>query len=378
MRILHLSDLHIGKRLNEFSLLDDQACIFDQIIAIIKDVRIDGVIIAGDIFDKPTPPNGAVHLFDDFLSRLSALSLPVFIISGNHDSAERIAFGSRLFEKSNVFISPVYDGSIKKAVLNDEYGIVNFYLLPFIKPASVRPFFPDAEINTYNDAVKTALGAIDVNPAERNIIISHQFVTGAFVSDSEEILVGGLDNIDASLFDAFDYAALGHIHTPQHVGRDQVRYCGTPLKYSFSEADKNKSVTVIDLKEKGNLNIEEYPLTPRHDLRRIKGTYDELVSRANYTEENRYDYIAATLTDEQEIPQAIAKLRVIYPNIMQLGYDNARTRISQTIESAAVSDLKTPLELFDEFYALQNNQPMNEEQRLLVGRLISDIWEEKA
>lgn len=378
MRILHLSDLHIGKRLNEFSLLDDQAYIFDQIIAIIKDKRIDGVIIAGDIFDKPTPPNGAVHLFDDFLSRLSALSLPVFIISGNHDSAERIAFGSRLFEKSNVFISPVYDGNIKKAVLNDEYGAVNFYLLPFIKPASVRPFFPDAAINTYNDAVKTALSTLDINSAERNIITAHQFVTGAFVSDSEEILVGGLDNIDASLFDAFDYAALGHIHTPQHVGREQVRYCGTPLKYSFSEADKNKSVTVIDLKEKGSLSIEEYPLTPRHDLRRIKGTYDELTCRANYTEENRHDYIAATLTDEQEIPQAIAKLRVIYPNIMQLSYDNARTRISQTIESAAVSDMKTPLELFDEFYALQNNQPMNEEQRRLVSRLINDIWEEKA
>lgn len=378
MRILHLSDLHIGKRLNEFSLLDDQAYIFDQIIAIAKDAQIDGVIIAGDIFDKATPPSGAVHLFDDFLSRLSALSLPVFIISGNHDSAERIAFGSRLFEKSNVFISPVYDGNVKKASLADEYGTVNFYLLPFIKPASVRPFFPDTEINTYNDAVKTALSTLDINPAERNIIIAHQFVTGAFVSDSEEILVGGLDNIDASLFDAFDYAALGHIHTPQHVGREQVRYCGTPLKYSFSEADKSKSVTVIGLKEKGSLSIEEYPLMPKYDLRCIKGTYDELVSRANYTEENRYDYISATLTDEQEIPQAIAKLRVIYPNIMQLGYDNARTRISQTIESAAVSDMKTPLELFDEFYALQNNQPMNEAQRLLVSRLISDIWEEKA
>lgn len=378
MRILHLSDLHIGKRLNEFSLLDDQAYIFDQIIAIAKDAQIDGVIIAGDIFDKATPPSGAVHLFDDFLSRLSALTLPVFIISGNHDSAERIAFGSRLFEKSNVFISPVYDGNVKKTSLADEFGTVNFYLLPFIKPASVRPFFPDAEINTYNDAVKTALNALEINRFERNIIIAHQFVTGAFVSDSEEILVGGLDNIDASLFDTFDYAALGHIHTPQHVGREQVRYCGTPLKYSFSEADKNKSVTVIDLKEKGNLSIEEYPLTPRHDLRRIKGTYDELTCRANYTEQNRYDYIAATLTDEQEIPQAIAKLRVIYPNIMQLAYDNARTRISQTIESAAVSDVKTPLELFDEFYALQNNQPMNEDQRRLVSRLISDIWEEKA
>ena len=378
MRIMHLSDLHIGKRLNEFSLLEDQAYIFNQIVDIAKEQKIEAVIIAGDVFDKSIPSSAAVQLFDDFLNEWHELNLPVFIISGNHDSAERVAFGGRLFEQSGIYISPVYDGHIKQIALTDDFGNINFYLLPFIKPSAVRPFFPELQIDTYNDAVKAALDGLPVNPEERNILVAHQFVTGAAVSDSEEIFVGGLDNIAAELFEAFDYAALGHIHTPQKIGRESVRYCGTPLKYSFSEAAQDKSVTIIDFKEKGSLTVETHPLMPKHDLRKIKGLYNDLVSRGSYSEENRYDYISATLTDEQEIPQAIAKLRVIYPNIMQLAYDNARSRISQTIESSDVSEMKTPLELFDEFYALQNNQPMDEEQRSLMAQLISSIWEEKA
>ncbi len=378
MRIMHLSDLHIGKRLNEFSLLEDQAYIFKQIVDIAKEQKAEAVIIAGDVFDKSIPSSAAVQLFDDFLNEWHELGLPVLIISGNHDSAERVAFGGRLFEQSGVYISPVYDGHVKQVTLTDDFGSVNFYLLPFIKPSAVRPFFPDLQIETYNDAVKAALSGLPVNPEERNIIVAHQFVTGAAVSDSEEIFVGGLDNIASELFDDFDYAALGHIHTPQQIGRESVRYCGTPLKYSFSEAAQDKSVTIIDFKSKGDLTVETHRLMPKHDLRKIKGLYNDLVSRENYSEENRYDYISATLTDEQEIPQAIAKLRVIYPNIMQLAYDNVRSRISQTIESSDVSEMKTPLELFDEFYALQNNQPMDEEQRSLMAQLISSIWEEKA
>ena len=376
MRIMHLSDLHLGKRLNEFSLLEDQRFICRQILAIAEAQHVDAVIIAGDIFDKSVPSAGAVRLFDDFLNAWHAKHLPVLLISGNHDSAERIAFASELLTPSEVYISPVYDGQLRRVVLHDAFGVVNFYLLPFLKPSLVRPFFPDAEIDSYNDAVKVAVKNLPLEPQQRNIIVAHQFVTGANTCQSEEIFVGGLDNIDASLFDGFDYAALGHIHTPQHIGREQVRYCGTPLKYSFSEARNDKSVTIIDLRQKGNLTIETHKLTPQHDLRIIKGTYNELVSAGSYTEQNRHDYISAVLTDEQEVPQAIARLRTVYPNIMQVSYDNMRTRQSQQIEAADIKNLHTPLELFEEFYKLQNNQPLSEPQRELLTHLISDVWEE--
>lgn len=377
MKILHLSDLHFGKRLNNFSLLEDQYHVNRQIFKLAKDTHIEAVIIAGDVFDRQIPSAGAVQLFDDFLNFWAELNLPVFIISGNHDSAERLSFGAHIFSQNNIYISPVYNGQIEPISLNDAYGKINFYLLPFIKPATVRPFFPDEKINSYTEAVQTVLNNLPLNKDERNILIAHQFVTGAVLSDSEEIVVGGLDNVDAHVFDAFDYVALGHIHTPQTILRDSIRYCGTLLKYSFSEANQQKCATVIDIKAKGQMDITAYPVKPLHDMRKIKGTYAELTDRQNYIGTDTDDYILATLTDEEDVPDAIGRLRSIYPNIMQLDYDNIRTRTRNNIETVDINTAKAPLELFGEFYKLQNNQPLNETQSQIMQDLITVIWEGK-
>ena len=377
MKILHLSDLHFGKRLNNFSLLEDQYHINQQIFKLAEDAHIEAVIIAGDVFDKQIPSAGAIQLFDDFLNFWAELNLPVFIISGNHDSAERLSFGANIFSNNNIYISPVYNGQITPITLNDAYGKINFYLLPFIKPATVRPFFPDEKINSYTEAVQTVLKKLPLNKNERNILIAHQFVTGAVLSDSEEIVIGGLDNIDAHIFNSFDYVALGHIHTPQTILRDTIRYCGTLLKYSFSEANQQKSATIVNIKTKGQIDIDTYPVKPLHDMRKIKGTYAELTSRQTYINTDTNDYILATLTDEEDIPDAVNRLRSIYPNIMQLNYDNTRTRTSRNIETIDTNTAKAPLELFNEFYKLQNNQPLNEIQSQIIQDLISAIWEGK-
>ena len=377
MKIMHLSDLHLGKKLNGFSMVEEQKYIHNQILQIAQREKVEAVIIAGDIFDKANPSASAVQLFDDFLTSWAELNLPIFLISGNHDSAERISFGARLFKSNNVYISPVYSGKIVPISLQDIWGSINFYLLPFIKLATVRTFFPEEEINSYNEAVKIALKDLKIDKSQRNILVAHQFVTGAKCCDSEEIIVGGVDNIDVDLFGDFDYVALGHIHTPQIVKKDTVRYCGTPLKYSFSEANQQKSVTIIDFKAKNQMEITLHELTPRRDLRKLKGTYSELTLKENYLNTNTDDYVAITLTDELEIPEAISKLRVIYPNIMQLDYDNARTRSNNQlkIDDADVNQKKMPLELFDEFYQLQNNQKLNQNQKQLLEQLIGDIWE---
>lgn len=377
MKLLHLSDLHFGKRINNISLLSDQSYMNQQIFQIAQKEKIQAVIIAGDIFDKQIPSAGAVQLFNDFLNLTKELELPVFIISGNHDSAERLSFGSNIFSHSNIYISPVYNGEIKPITLTDEYGKINFYMLPFLKPANVKPFFPDEEINSYTQAIQITLKNLPLNKDERNILIAHQFVTGALLSDSEEINVGGLDNIDAHVFGNFDYVALGHIHMPQTILRKTIRYCGSLLKYSFSEAGHQKSVTIIDITAKDRINITEYPVKPLHDMRKIRGTYAELTDRRNYIQTNINDYICATLTDEEDIPDAINRLRSIYPNILQLDYDNTRTRSNQTIEITNINSTKTPLELFNDFYQLQNNQPLNEIQTRIMRNLIETIWEEQ-
>lgn len=377
MKILHLSDLHFGKRLNNFSLLEDQIYVNQQIFQLAKNQKIDAVIIAGDIFDKSIPSADAVQLFDDFLNSWAELNLPVFIISGNHDSAERLSFGLNIFSHNNIYISPVYNGEIKSITLKDNYGNINFYLLPFLKPSMVRPFFPDEEIKSHTQALKIALKNLPLNKDERNILIAHQFVTGAVISDSEEINVGGLDNIDAHIFDDFDYVALGHIHTPQTILRDTIRYCGSLLKYSFSEANQQKSATIIDITTKEQINITTFPIKPLHDMRKIKGSYAELTNRQNYINTNTDDYIFATLTDEEDIPDAINRLRSIYPNIMQLEYDNKRTRTNQIIDTSDINSLKTPIEFFNEFYQLQNNQGLNDAQMQIMQDLIDSIWEEQ-
>lgn len=374
MRILHLSDLHIGKRVNEFSMLEDQQYILEEILKIIDDENIDTVIIAGDVYDKSVPSAEAVELFDDYLYQLSKRNLNVLIISGNHDSPERIAFGNRLMSTSGIYLSPVYNGKIQPVVFEDEYGKVNFYLLPFIKPANVRRFFPDEKIENYTDAVKVAIDNMNVDFQQRNILVTHQFVTGAELSQSEDITVGGTDNVSREVFQGFDYVALGHIHREQTVGAENIRYCGTPLKYSFSEVKDKKSVTIVDLKD--TVSYKKVPLTPKRDMREIRGTYDELTLKSNYINTKTDDYLHITLTDEEDIPNVIGKLRVIYPNIMKLDYDNKRTKGTAEVDISESIENKSPLELFCELYKKQNNQEITEEQKEFLQDLVENIWEE--
>lgn len=376
MKIVHLSDLHLGKRVNEFSMLEDQEDILTKIMQVIDDVKPDAVIVAGDIYDKSVPSAEAVELFDDFLWKLAQRKLQVFIISGNHDSAERIAFASRLIDASGIHLSPVYNGAVEPITLQDAYGPVCFYMLPFVKPATVRRFVEDAEINSYTDAVRVAVAAMQMDPTQRNVLITHQFVTGATRSDSEDVSVGGADNVDASVFDGIDYVALGHIHGPQSIGTDRIRYCGTPLKYSFSEAKHTKSVTVVTLAEKGSLTVETVPLVPKHDMREISGVYADIMFRSSYEGTATDDYLRVVLTDENDIPDVMSRLRVIYPNVMKLDYDNKRTRTVNAIHGAEQMEVKTPLDLVAELYELQNGQPLSPEQKQFSRELIEKIWED--
>lgn len=377
MKLIHLSDLHLGKRVNGFSMLEDQEYILREILEIIAGEAPDAVLIAGDVYDKGVPPTEAVELLDDFLFRLSQMKLQVFLISGNHDSPERLAFASRLIAPAGIHLSPVYGGAAEPVVLSDEYGPVNIYLLPFVKPVHVRRFFPEEKIESYNDALGTAVGALGIDPAQRNVLVTHQFVTGAATSESEEISVGGTENVDAAVFDGFDYVALGHIHGPQNIGSERLRYCGTPLKYSFSEAGHKKSVTVVELGEKGSLEVRTVPLHPLRDMREIRGSYEELTFRPNYEGTNLSDYLHVTLTDEEDVPDAIGKLRLIYPNLMKLDYDNSRTRSAGTLDDLEDAERKSPLVLFEEFYERQNGRPMSDEQAAFARELMEEIWEEK-
>ncbi len=376
MKLIHLSDLHIGKKVNEISMLDEQRFILTKIINIIDEEKPDGVLIAGDVFDKSTPSAEALMLFDDFLFSLKKRSIKVFIISGNHDSPERISFGGRIMEDSSIFLSPVFSGSVQPLTLSDKFGEVNVYLLPFIKPAHVRSCFPEEEISSYNDAVRIVVESMKPDKNSRNILVTHQFVTGAFRSDSEDISVGGTDNVDAAVFEDFDYVALGHIHRPQNIGSETVRYCGTPLKYSFSEISHEKSVTVVEMKEKGSVTVWTVPLIPEHDMREIKGSYMQISAKEFYKGTKTDDYLHIILTDEEDIPDAIGRLRAIYPNVMKLDYDNRRTRSNSVISGADNAENKTPFELFSEFYEKQNNQEMSEEQAEFISDLIEKVWSE--
>ncbi len=376
MKFIHLSDLHLGKRVNEFSMYEDQKYILNEILGIIDVEKPDGVIIAGDVYDKSGPSAESVALFDDFLVGLVERKLQVFVISGNHDSPERIAYGGRIMQLGGVHLSRVYDGKVTPLVMRDGYGEAAIYLLPFVKPANVRAVFPEENITSYTDALSVAISRMDVDKTRRNILVTHQFVTGASRSDSEDISVGGSDNVDASVFDDFDYVALGHIHGPQHVGRETVRYSGTPLKYSFSEAKHKKSVTVVELKEKGSVTVRTVPLKPLRDMVKLRGKYDELTSRAFYENTTyRSDYVQITLTDEDDRPDALGNLRIIYRNIMRLDYDNKRTRKSEAVTESDVQ--KSPLELLGDLYELQNNRKMTDEQTEFAKKLIEEIWEEK-
>lgn len=376
MRLLHLSDLHLGKRVNEFSMVEDQRYILRKMLEIIDEEKPDGVMIAGDIYDKSVPNEEAVKLLGGFLSNLAKRELQVYIISGNHDSAVKLAFASDLIDRSGIHFSPVYEGKVEPFSLEENGDEINIYMLPFVRPITVKTVFPEEtdNIKNYSDACRVAIDHMDVDETKCNILIAHQFVTGASRSDSEE-MIGGLDNVDVSVFDAFDYVALGHIHGPQRVGRDTVRYSGTPLKYSFSEANHHKSVTILDIEGK-TIAIRTAPLIPKHDMREISGTFEELTKESFYQDQKTDDYLHVTLTDEEDIPDAMGKLRKIYPNLMKLNYDNTRTRQDQLVEKGADVEHKQPIELFEELYEMQNNQPMNEEQRAFVQDMMKTVWKE--
>ena len=379
MKFLHISDLHLGKRVNEYSMLEDQEYILMEILRITDEERPDGVLIAGDVYDKSVPPAEAVGLFDRFLVALAARKTEVFVISGNHDSPERIAFGARLMDASGIHMSPVYSGAVMPTAMTDEYGTVDVFMLPFVKPAHVRRYAPDEEIGSYTDALRCAIACMERNDQHRSVLVTHQFVTRASRSESEEVSVGGTDNVDADVFEGFDYVSLGHIHRPQNCGEARIRYCGTPLKYSFSEAKDEKSVTVVELKEKGNLTVRTVPLRPKRDLVELRGTYQDLTLKAFYENTTwQEDYIHITLTDEEDIPDAAAKLRTIYHRLMKLSYDNRRTRTAAVITGAAQAETKSPLELFAAFYELQNGQSMSAEQTEYMRSLIEKTWEGEA
>lgn len=376
MKFLHLADLHLGKRVNGFSMLEDQAHILRQILAILDDEQPDGVLIAGDVYDKSVPSVEAVGLLDGFLTELRARGVPVLLISGNHDSPERLAFGGRVMDSCGIHISPVYDGALAPVTLQDAFGPVHVWLLPFVKPAHVRRWFPDADIESYTDAMAEAVAHMDIDTAARNVLVTHQFVTGGTRSGSEELSVGGTDNVDSGVFAPFDYVALGHLHGAQHIGRETIRYAGSPLKYSFSEARQHKSVTVVTLGEKGDVQVRTVALTPLRELREIRGSYDELTARSFYEHTTyRSDYLHLILTDEQDVFDAMSRLRTIYPYLMTLDYDNARTRAAGGMSVPAETERRTPLELFEALYTRQNHQPMSEVQREYIAQLMEQIME---
>lgn len=376
MKIFHLSDLHLGKSVHEFPMLEDQEYILKVILNIADEEKPKAILISGDVFDRTVAPTEALRVFDNFLDGLVRRNIEVFIISGNHDSADRLAFGSRLMEGSGVHISPVYNGTIKPFTLSDKLGELDVYLMPFLKPVQAKRFYPEHEISSWTDAVQIVIEHMEIDVSKRNILLAHQFVTGAETSESEEINIGGADNVDAEAFAPFDYVALGHLHGPQSISKPTVRYCGSPLKYSFSETAHRKSISVVEFEDKGNISIKEIPLIPKRDMRELRGKYLEVTSRDFYKNQNTDDYLRITLTDEDDQPDAMAKLRVIYPNLMRLDYDNKRTRTESFAVGVADTSLYTPIQLFDMLYEAQNGQPISDTQRAFLNDLIEQVWED--
>ena len=382
MKFLHLADLHIGKNILEQSLIEDQKYILEEIVKMIKEEEIDAVLIAGDVYDRSVPSSEAVNLLDSFLNTLiKELKIKVFMIAGNHDSKERLNFGSKIFENDGLYICANYEGTLKKVQLEDEFGKINIYMFPYIKPVEVKKYFEeDEEINSFNDAIKKILEKEEINTDERNIILSHQFVTAGTSeperSESETLYLGGTENVDVSNYDKFDYVALGHIHGPQRIGRDTARYAGTMLKYSFSEVNHNKSLAVIDFKEE--LKYELIPLTPLRDMRVIKGPIEELIKEENYKGTNIEDYIKAIITNEEPVYDAIGQIRRVYPNVLRLEFENSRMALNTENQLSNIENInqKSELELFEEFFKFQNNQELNEMQKEIMNEIIKDVKKE--
>ena len=350
MKFLHLADLHLGKRLNDFSFLEDQVRLLCQVEEIARSERADAVLIAGDVYQKASPQSEAMAAFDQFITRLKEMGLAVFVISGNHDSAQRISYFSSLLKSSGVYVSEAFDGHLQQVTLQDEHGELVVSLLPFLKPIQLRRFYPDEKIETYQDAVQAVLRHSPVDTSKRNVLVCHQFITGAEISDSEEKTVGGLDNIDAAVFADFDYVALGHIHKPQKCTRDTLRYAGSLMKYSFSEVNQKKSVAVVEMGEKGETQVHIVPLNAPHDMRLVEGLMDDVLTMP-YSE----DYVWVTLRDELPPPDARVTVSTVFPNMMKFSVVNSKTKTDIDVLAREAMENKSPEELFSDFYRLQNN-----------------------
>ena len=369
MRFLHIADLHLGKQMNDLSLLPDQEYVLDQLVSIAESEHVDAVLIAGDVYQRSAPPAEAMALFGRFVGRLAEMGRKVFIISGNHDSALRISYFSSLLKTSGVYVTEAFDGTLQHTVLRDQAGEIDIWMMPFLKPFQVKRFLPGEQIASSQDAIAALLRQNPVDPRRRNVLICHQFVTGSETSDSEEQTVGGLDGIDASLFDAFDYVAMGHIHKPQKIRRETLRYAGSPLKYSFSEAGHRKSAVIADLADKGDVTVRTVPLYSLHDVRTLEGTVDSLM-QLPYSE----DYLWITIHDEIVPPDARVTLSVNFPNMLKFSVVNSRTKYDVDVKALGEMEDKTVTELFDDFYRLQNNgQEMDEAQRGVIEKVLKDL-----
>lgn len=367
MKFLHLGDLHLGKSLGDFDLIRDQKFILDQILEIVKNQSIDGVLIAGDVYDRAVPSEAATKLLDYFLSSLAEAGIMTFVISGNHDSDERLNYGSDLFEKNRIYISAKYEGTLYKKTVTDDYGEIDVYLLPFVKASQVKHFLPDAKIENYDDAVRAVLEQAQVDATRRNVIVAHQFVTGSsedpVISGSEGVgvqSVGLVEKIGYDCFKDFDYVALGHIHSPQKIGREEVRYSGSPLKYSLSEVANDKSVPVITMEEKGKTSIELIPLKPVRDMRHIKGELKQLLKKENVTDIE--DFIYATLTDEDIVNDAMGIFQQIYPNTVKIDYDNSHTKELERVDISKIAENRSFEELITDFYSKIYGCEISEEE----------------
>lgn len=371
MKFIHLGDLHLGKSLFDFDLIDDQKYILDEILTLAAEEKVDAVLMAGDIYDKPIPSEAATNLLDYFLCHLAQLGIKTCMISGNHDSDDRLNFGSQLFASNHIFIAAKYNGVLYKQTLEDEYGPLNVYLLPFVKASQVRHYFPQAKIENYSDAVRAVLENAAIDTTHRNVLVAHQFVTGGDAAPTfggSESLgvqnVGLVEQVSASLFDAFDYVALGHIHSGQRVSRETVRYAGSPLKYSLSEVKNDKTVPLVTLGEKGDVAIELRPLKPKRDLRHVKGTLKSLLDVKQVTSPE--DYIYATLTDDDIITDVMAVFRQTYPNVVSIDYDNARTRYVEKVDISNIAENKSFEDLIGDFYRLMYNMEISDEEMAVM------------
>lgn len=373
MKLLHIADLHLGKTLNDVSFLEDQVYALDQIAGIAMQEDADAVLIAGDVYQKASPPSEAMAVFDRFITQLVSRNIRVFIISGNHDSSQRISYFSSLIRESGVHVSERFEGKLQQIGLKDEYGPLTIHLLPFLKPSQVRRWLPERKITSYQDAVEAVLQESPIDPRTRNVLLCHQFITGSETSDSEEKAVGGLDNIDASVFQAFDYVALGHIHKPQRMTRDTLRYAGSPLKYSFSEVNHRKSVTLVTLCEKGDISLKTVPIVPLHDMRLVDGMLSDLM-RMPYSE----DYVWVTVHDELVPPDARLSLTTVFPNLMKFTVSNSRTKYDVDVLARESMENKSVAELFSDFYRLQNNdQPPGEAHMKVLEKALKELEDQR-